>query len=243
MTVVSFLGQARSGKGTCAGYTIDYLKQHGEHAYEYAFADPLKSFLKEITGFEEKHVNGYLKERDVDVQIHMDTAKVVIRKYFRRYYDGDITRLYDAFKRVLDENFIVNMSWLSPFVLFKASPRKMMQLIGTEFARKYIRDSIWLDMANDKLENTQGVMVIPDVRFANEVDWCKARGIVVGIQRDTADYNVFSDHDSERYVWDLMCLTDDCIMNYGGLDSLREETESVVFALQAGHYDYRGCGK
>jgi energy-coupling factor transporter ATP-binding protein EcfA2 len=56
------------------------------------------------------------------------------------------------------------------------SPRKAMQLLGTEFGRELLRDDVWvkraeLEIASNKDNNYK--TIITDVRFENEAEWIR----------------------------------------------------------------------
>ncbi len=81
---------------------------------------------------------------------------------------------------------------IDPFWGF--SPRKMMQLLGTEFGRDMLRKDIWIRRAElevrNNLLNELGT-IITDVRFENEAEWLRAQPnsmliylIVPGLVRD-----------------------------------------------------------
>jgi len=57
-------------------------------------------------------------------------------------------------------------------------PRKVMQLLGTEFARNMLRDDVWIKRAElEHLKNLKSGKrtIISDVRFQNEADWVRAQ--------------------------------------------------------------------
>lgn len=66
--------------------------------------------------------------------------------------------------------------------------REMYQLLGTEFGRRMISESIWIDLAEVWLDYLCGllpdldVVIIDDVRFHNEASWIRSKeGIVVRV--------------------------------------------------------------
>lgn len=66
--------------------------------------------------------------------------------------------------------------------------REMYQLLGTEFGRNMISESIWIDLAEVWIDYLCGlvpgldVVIIDDVRFHNEASWIRAKkGIVVRV--------------------------------------------------------------
>lgn len=56
------------------------------------------------------------------------------------------------------------------------SPRELLQLLGTEFGRGMVKESLWIDRAMRRLVP---FTVITDVRFDNEAEAVKARGGVI----------------------------------------------------------------
>jgi len=80
------------------------------------------------------------------------------------------------------------------------TPRHAMQTLGTEWGRALISDSIWVD-ATLRAALQVPLVVIPDVRFPNEVKAIQDHGgLVVRITRAGA---VVDDHDSERFIDEL----------------------------------------
>jgi len=58
------------------------------------------------------------------------------------------------------------------------SPRKAMQLLGTEYGRDMLRKDIWIKRAELEVKNnhSEGLgTIITDVRFQNEADWIRAQ--------------------------------------------------------------------
>lgn len=56
---------------------------------------------------------------------------------------------------------------------FNITPRKAMQLLGTEFGREMVNDSIWVDIALQKVyanHRAGKITLITDVRFDNECE-------------------------------------------------------------------------
>lgn len=71
--------------------------------------------------------------------------------------------------------------------IFNASPRRLMQTLGTEWGRQLIHPDIWLILANRKLSECARNMVIADVRFENEAAWVRKQGgTVIHVLRKSA---------------------------------------------------------
>ena len=85
------------------------------------------------------------------------------------------------------------------------SPRKAMQLLGTEYGRNLLRDDIWVHAArnfhNDSLNQSKGT-IITDVRFENEAEWIRSipGAVVLHVRNPEHDYLAPVKHVSERGV-------------------------------------------
>lgn len=112
------------------------------------------------------------------------------------------------------------------------SPRELLQLLGTEFGRNLIRESIWVDLAMQKAERyaSAGVSaVITDVRFDNEAEAILARGGEVWrVVRDAPSCLNASTaaHESERGV--SACYIARTIVNKGTLTDLRGAVDAAM---------------
>lgn len=246
MNVIGISGAARSGKGSSAKYIADYLNDHGYKTLEYAFATPLKEFLGRIFGWSHEELYGKRKDRVIGCELHLDIVECVIADMFAQHLDSrsDLKNAVAALKEVLNESFCVSGNWLSPVIRFQASPRLCLQKLGTEWAQGYFGKNIWVSFVETVMkQNLDRVLLVPDVRFAHEAVWVKDNGILIGIQRDTTEFNVASDHDSEKQFGEFSRLADDVIMNYGSLDNLHVECESIAFSYTCGAYSAVGCGK
>ena len=69
------------------------------------------------------------------------------------------------------------------------SPRKFMQLLGTEYFR-FCKDDFFVRL----MQNSYNDVIIPDVRFVNEASICD---LLIGIHRDVPSVN---SHSSERFA-------------------------------------------
>lgn len=79
------------------------------------------------------------------------------------------------------------------------SPRKFMQLLGTEYFR-FCKDDFFVRL----MQNSYKDVIIPDVRFENEAAICD---LLIGIYRDVPSVN---SHVSEEFADRLMEDEDDC---------------------------------
>jgi len=77
---------------------------------------------------------------------------------------------------------------------FYLSPRDMLQKIGMAFRTELHKD-VWIKILENKIKDIEQNIVIPDVRFKNELDMIKNHGFCVGVYRP--GYNG-DNHASER---------------------------------------------
>lgn len=124
--------------------------------------------------------------------------------------------------------------WIIPQL--GVSLRQLYQTLGTEWGRKLIHPDLWI-MATmpfvDRMLKCGSKIVIPDVRFPNEIDAIRKRGgAVIWIERGEIDLS--DDHISERSI--SMRDTDHVITNnFGDVESFcRTGAEYVLSILEEG---------
>lgn len=104
-----------------------------------------------------------------------------------------------------------------------ASPRKLMQTLGTEWGRRMIGENLWIDHLDGRLRNIEirtglNGLVISDVRFQNEVDFIhNLGGEVWRVGRPNNPYVIGGQHESEKSEFEV----DDVVVNSGTLHDLR----------------------
>lgn len=110
------------------------------------------------------------------------------------------------------------------------TPRKAMQLLGTEYGRNMIRKDIWIIRAQMEMEKNleQGYgTIISDVRFENEAQLIRENGgIIIHIKRPSLDTSAEKyNHESEMGI---NCKPEDIvIMNDTSLDDLHFKIDSL----------------
>jgi len=93
----------------------------------------------------------------------------------RHLLEGDTSESRD-FREASDE-------WWSKKFGYEVTPRFMLQKMGTEAGRDVFHDQVWVHALARKAEQYNNV-VIPDVRFPNEIDYIKdAGGFVIRVVR------------------------------------------------------------
>jgi hypothetical protein len=115
-----------------------------------------------------------------------------------------------------------------PIVGIGASPRQLLQTLGTEWGRQMIRDDIWLRVAFWRWEQMAAggvsLIVVPDVRFSNEARLIRENGGEVWLIHRPGVEPVAA-HSSEAGL--PLKLIDRLVVNDGTVDQLRERVEAT----------------
>lgn len=132
-------------------------RQFIDVGYEkYAFADTLKDVLSSIFGWERSLLEG-------------DTIE---SRTWREEPD-------EWWEEKLKWNENKTISSLYP----RFTPRVAMQMIGTDFFRKYFNDNIWILSLENKIKNKNKI-IVSDCRFPNEIKMIKDNdGIIIRVVR------------------------------------------------------------
>lgn len=89
--------------------------------------------------------------------------------------------------------------------LYGQTPRKVMQLFGTEFGQEAFGKDIWCKITDEEIvHHTYKYNIIPDVRFEHEYDYFKD-SLVIFLSRDGVYQDEFNAHNSEKglmYLYD-----------------------------------------
>lgn len=116
---------------------------------------------------------------------------------------------------------------------WKEKYRLIMQWWGTEWRRDETMggwDSYWIDKVTEWVnESSSDIVIVPDIRFPNEVKWCgQYNGVVVWMNRPGF---TSSGHSSENALDDFKEF-DVVIDNNGDIDKLREKAQWVVAKIK-----------
>lgn len=177
--LIGIAGRARSGK-----YTLAWRLAEKYGFQIYAFANPLKRVLAQLTGWGDEH-------------------------------------LYGEWKDAIDP-------------LWGFSPRVAMQKLGTEWGRS-LNPEFWLLVA-ERCMPQSGHVVISDVRFDDEAEFVRERGLLIHLHR--ADAPQVTDHISEAGV---EANAEDVILSNDGtiFDLYRKIDGLVAMIMAQGLYGWR----
>jgi hypothetical protein len=109
------------------------------------------------------------------------------------------------------------------------SPRRILQLLGTEGGRELFREDIWIKRAELELRKYQEAdtgMVVADVRFPNEAQWIREMGgLLIHVVRPGME-SVAPAHASEAGYSDD--LKDVILYNDGTIEDLYKKVDNVL---------------
>lgn len=112
------------------------------------------------------------------------------------------------------------------------TPRELMQSLGTEWGRKMVSETIWIDLAQHEIELSLRLhkdyrgLAVSDVRFANEADWIRGMGGTIWHLHDRifdriGPANRQDAHESEDGV--RFASGDKIVDNSGTMDDLYDQ--------------------
>lgn len=173
---IGILGLAGAGKDTFANMLLEHLPDFKIDRY----ARPLKELTCRIFGLTMEEVEDrVIKEKPVQV-----SRDVMVQEVF-----GTLSGVLKFTDEELDK---ASELFFEHFQSARAiSPREFQQIFGTDVVRA-VKPTAWVD----RLQSVQGNLIVPDVRFENEL----------------CDYNILVErfydvpkppHKSEHYAWDL----------------------------------------
>ena len=128
------------------------------------------------------------------------------------------------------------------------TPRKALQLMGTEVGRDIFHRDFWVFQLENRLRFHDNPIVVTDVRFPNEIDWIHSvGGKVFEVQRgqipawykflmatqpvrdDESRWTLMSDYDIHFSEWAWVgCRMDGVIKNNGTIEDLTKDLLNVI---------------
>jgi len=163
--------------------------------------------------------------------------------HYRNWNDKIVESFYVTKEEAINayNSYIVNYSCDEPKLVFM-TPRKLLQLLGTDCGRKIIHPNIWVNatMINYKDETNRIVSpsleyypsnwIITDVRFPNEAKAITDKGgINIRIQKhnmfDAAIKSLELEHESETALDNYQF---DYVVNHGTIEALIEQIREIL---------------
>lgn len=173
---VGILGLAGSGKDTFANMLLEHLPDFKIDRY----ARPLKELTYRIFGLTIDEVEDRAI-KEIPVQVSRD---VMIQEVF-----GTLSDVLNFTDEELDK---ASELFFEHFQSARAmSPREFQQIFGTDVVRA-VKPTAWVD----RLHSVQGNLIVPDVRFENEL--CDYNLLIMREQ-----YVEKPTHSSELFAWSI----------------------------------------
>ena len=201
--------------------------------------DTATSMLQELTGFQKNSFAQPLHE----VVAHIWGEKALERenKETPQIFGDDVFEWFYSYHRrfmsLFSERFNLNtaegivksarirdvfLDRKTGHVMSTITPRRFMQLYGTEFFRS-LHDNFWVELAKEKTGGSN--VIFSDVRFKNEAEICD---VLLHIKRDVEAVEA---HVSEQFSKEIASLRDVKVVeidNNGSLEDLKEKLISFT---------------
>jgi len=107
----------------------------------------------------------------------------------------------------------------------ESTARELMQTLGTEWGREHVNQNVWLEIAMQRAQKMDKLVVVDDVRFTNEASRIRSEGgIILRVQREGYEWN--GEHASEA---SLSGYEPDYILdNNGALENLHIPVSTLL---------------
>lgn len=224
MKLIGITGLAGAGKDTFARYLQTELLNRGVQSRIDSFAAPIRALSERVC----------LDPRNRETK---ETPQVKTWSYFTddlgHAMQEVLTGCKAAFVQAMVDATIAAIAPLKQGEHLTISPRQFLQLVGTEAGRRLGPD-LWVDLLRGRNEGYDGMVLIPDCRFENEVLPCAA---ILNVIRPGL---IAMNHASERLAARLASFDPiqvdipvRHIRNYGDTEELRKQAHSMAHHLTA----------
>jgi small nuclear ribonucleoprotein (snRNP)-like protein len=126
-----------------------------------------------------------------------------------------------------------NEYWSNKLAIPDFSPRRAMQIVGTDLFRNHLNQDIWINIIENKImtlrESDPNVnIVITDCRFANEFDMIRkfSEAMIIKIVKDT-HIEIGATHSSENDWTNVDC---EILQNNGSIESLGLNLDAMIYS-------------
>jgi hypothetical protein len=210
--IIGLNGVLRSGKDTIGNILV---KNHGFNRV--AFADELKNIVSKSTN---TPLNYFHDDNLKDTKL--DTPFVTTISFFVTFFEEIQKALGND--HTFDTDIAAMTAYNDVGDVELESPRRLLQYLGTDIARRYVNDDVWLKIAIRKVKAINGHVVVTDCRFVNEIEAVKAiGGKAVKVRRPGFTGN---GHASEQEISDELFTT--IITNDSNLSTLEHNVNLWV---------------
>lgn len=238
--IIGITGLAGTGKDTLADELEDSFHEAGYTVLRTSFAEPIRNIAKAI-GLDPFDRD----KKEVEVtrrfsHIELSLIEAITQELGDYAGEDDLCDLYAGFATVLRSRGYITTNRHDKLVI---SPRRFCQLLGTEGGRS-VRQSFWVDVLRARIAKLGSkvlspvirkygpyaeVVLVTDVRFANEFDVCDT---VIGIERPGVV--AVEAHVSEAEIPALVEAAHTIYSNDGTLEDLSRHAIRVAAAIKRG---------
>lgn len=232
---VGLCGAAGAGKDTVAEMIAQYFSSSSK---KYSFAGPVYGLAAAILGTTVAELETRAT-KEVFQQFHITQRSLENAKDF---YDASGLDFYMPFPEAWWAFFPNLEKFIQPYtslwepentiVTLSISPRKMLELVGTELGREILDEQVWVDrIVRDATLNKVRVAVISDVRFENEVLFVKDKGgVVLEVSAPSNPFAIISNHPSNKGI-DPHYIDGVIINTMDGITKLAKQVQTVAHRL------------
>ena len=212
-------GKINSGKNQYAMYLKDVFEENGLNVKQDLYASDLKHY-----SVEDFKILGNV------LQAQVDKISATIGSYFNLTDNVSL----DAQQAILDS---LNELTFKDYNFYEDKTlitRTLLQLYGTDIARKRFDDQFWIKKMAERINNDteSDIIIITDVRFPNEIediyDYVNdCRIVPIRINRELNRTHVINEHPSETALDDYQ-FWEYIVDNNSTLDELKLSSKYVA---------------
>ncbi|UIR90626.1 dNMP kinase [Escherichia phage PSa2] len=233
--LVGLHGEAGAGKDTVAELMIDWCNDTFPTCLSrsYSFAKPVYELASVILGVTPEFL-GERRGKEIDqwftvTQSQLERARDVWFKYGIDKFE-DFSYVWPIFEgKYLDPQQLIGQADDALYSVF-ISPRKMLQLVGTELGRQLVHERIWLIILEQSIDKDDpDVAIVTDVRFPNEgelimeTNTLDMDSMLIKVESGiTNKYRIETDHPSESGIPEKY-ISHKFENTFNGLDALRTD--------------------
>ncbi|EJB4242329.1 hypothetical protein MT068_001394 [Salmonella enterica] len=232
--LVGLHGEAGAGKDTVAKLMINWCNDTFPTclARRYSFAKPVYELASVILGVTPEFL-GERRGKEISqwftvTQSQLERARDVWFKYGIDKFE-DFSYIWPIFEgKYLDPQQLVGQEEDALYSVF-ISPRKMLQLVGTELGRQLVHERIWLIILEQSIaKDDPDVAVVTDVRFPNEGELIRDTNrldmdsLLINVVPAEREYTIKTNHPSENGI-PVKYLTHELVNSFDGMNNLKLE--------------------
>lgn len=205
---IGLCGEAGAGKDTAGAMLQEIILKDGARPYKQimrtSFAQPVYALAEALSNksLSDRASKEVVQKFDI-TQARLEEMCSVFNFYKLDQYE-DFPDAWDKFFRGALAPYVhLSHNDKAEFALH-ISPRKLLELVGTELGREILDENVWLQVVIDSVKrNDAKVVIVTDVRFDNEALFIKnasKRGMVVEILAPKNEHAIKSTHVSAKGI-------------------------------------------